>query len=103
MMNKLEMPKASAGGGIESEKAIGEQILTDAVSAPEIERSGTRGHVDHTAVLIERHAGPTICSTNMHPGIRRPGLRSGFARVRDCVEGPDDFAGADVISTEMTG
>ncbi len=55
MFDGLEMPDTLAGFGVESEQAVGKEVVADAIGPVEIERGRTGGHEKHAAFRIQRH------------------------------------------------
>src|SRR2546422_1640172 len=92
-MNRLEMPEAFAGTSVEGEGAVGEKIITLAISAPEI--GGDRaGAAEEDAVFgVERKSTPRIGGAALFPGIVGPGVVEGLAGLGDGGKAPDFAAG----------
>ena len=103
VVDELLVPEALAGVGVERQQAIGEQIRTVAVAAPEIRLGRFGGHVEDAALLIEREAGPVRHGAGRLVPIRRPGMVAVFARVRDRVEDPTQLAVAHVVGADGPG
>ncbi len=103
VVDELEVPDAFAGFGVEGQEAVGEEVGTHAVAAPEVEGCGTCGDEDHAALLIDGHTGPGIGTADIFPCFRGPGFVSVFAGVRDGMEDPLAFSGMEVIGADMAG
>src|SRR5271168_3566836 len=97
------MPEALAGSGVQGEQAIGEEVVTEAVRAIEVERGGSRGHVKDSAFEIERHAGPVIGGAAGFPCFFRPSVVAELARMRNGVKDPSHLAVADIKSADVAG
>jgi hypothetical protein len=100
-MDELEMPEPFARGRVERKQAIGEEVCPDAIAAPEIKRRGTGRHEDDAALLVERHAGPTVRAADMFPSVRRPRFVAFLTGMRDRVKRPGNLPGADVIGADV--
>jgi hypothetical protein len=103
VMDSLKMPEAAAGGGVEGEERVGEEVVANAVASVEIEDGGAGGDVDDTALSIEGHAGPVVGSAGGLPCAGRPGFVAVFAGARDGMEGPAEGAGANVEGADVAG
>ena len=63
VMGGLEMPDALAGGGLERQRAVAEEILTDAVASVEIESQRAGGYEDDPPLDVHRHPAPAVGSS----------------------------------------
>src|SRR5262249_17803879 len=102
VMHDLIMPAALAGRRVECDHAVGEQVLPQPLPSVEIERrrSGAREH--EPAPLIDAETTPYIGAAS---GLRRitfPGVVTELSRLRERVEDPLPFPGADVEGANMT-
>ena len=68
------MPDAFAGLGVQGDKAIGEEIVADAIGAVEIECRRAGGNVDNAARDVDRHAGPVVGGAAGLPRVLGPGV-----------------------------
>src|SRR6266567_145670 len=101
VVNSLKMPEALAGARIDGDKAIGKQVVANAVRAIKIECGRTRGDVDDATGGVERHPGPVVGGAASFPRVRRPGVVTKFAGQRDGMKGPAKFSGAHVESANV--
>ena len=97
------MPDALAGIGIQREQGVGEEIVAQPVGAVEIAGGRTGGDEDDAALCIHRHAGPVVGGAGVGPRVFRPCLVAEFAGMRNGVELPAQFAGADVVGADVAG
>src|SRR5207244_574358 len=74
VLHGLKVPDAFAGGGVERDQGVGEEIVADAVGAVEIEGGGSGGDVDDAAGSVNGHASPVVGGAARLPGIFRPGV-----------------------------
>src|SRR5439155_3754278 len=67
VMNRLEMPEALAGAGVQGEGAVGKKVVAFSISAPEI--GGNRaGTAEEDAVFrVERKSTPRIGGAALFP------------------------------------
>src|SRR5882724_78145 len=101
VMHHLEMPQALASARVEGQQAIAEEVGAGTVRAVEIVFGAGGGHVDNTALLVERKLSPAIHAANVFPGVFRPGIGTKLAGARDRVKGPHKRAGKDVVGTDV--
>ena len=102
-MHELLMPHAPSGPRVEGDEAVREKILPETIATPEIKRGGTRRAKKQGTLLIEREAGPDVHAADVSVGIRRPRFVAGLAGLRDGVEAPDEFSGANIVGADMPG
>src|ERR1700751_1919817 len=100
-MHSLEMPKTLAAAGVQRQQAVGEKIVTDAITTVEIKSGRAGGNVDDSANRIERHASPVVGGSAGFPGVRRPGVIAEFTGKRNGVERPAEFSGAHIESANV--
>ena len=91
------MPDPFARFRVQTQDAVAEQVLADALAAPEVERRRTGADKDQAAFMIDAHAAPVVGAAGCLPRIFRPGLVAELAGVRDGVEDPTALAGADFL------
>lgn len=103
MVDSLEIPEALAGAGVKGEQAVGEKIVTDAVSTVKIKSCRAGGNKDDSTNGIERHASPVVGGAAGFPGVRRPGFEAEFTGMRNGVKRPAEFSGADVEGADAAG
>src|SRR5204863_2499905 len=68
-----------------------------------IKRSRTGGDESHSPLFVHGHTRPAVRAADVLPGVGRPGLVTRLARIRNCVERPDELAGARVVSADVSG
>src|SRR5215469_12331794 len=100
-MNRLEVPELFARRGVDSDEAVGIEIVAEAIAAVEIVRARAGGGKDDAALLIHGNAGPGIGAAGFQIRIFGPGVITLLAGIWDCMEGPEQFAAADVPATEV--
>ena len=103
VVDRLKMPHALAGVGLQREQRVGEQVVALAIRAVEIECRRTGGDEDQAALFVEAHAGPVVGRADVLPGVLGPGVVAEFAGMRNGVERPADLAGADVVGADVAG
>src|ERR1700722_12723699 len=103
MMDGLKMPDSFAGGRIEGEERVGEQVVSRPVVAVEIGSCRSGGRKNNSAFFIHRHAGPVIRGAGISPGVLRPGLVPELARTRNGVKRPYQLTGPDVVGSDVSG
>ena len=103
VMNALKVPDFLACFRVQGDQAIGEEVVTNAVSAVKIKSGRACGHVKNSALGIESHARPVVCGPGSFPRPPRPGFVTEFAGVRNGVKRPAQFAGENVISANVAG
>ena len=97
------MPDSLAGFGVQGKQAVGEEVVSKAVCAVEIECCRAGWGIDDAAFTVECHAGPVVGCATLLPGVFGPGVISEFAGMGNGVERPAQFAGANVISADVAG
>src|SRR5256885_14521211 len=50
---------------------------------------------------VNRHAGPAVRTAGRSPGVRWPGVVAKFPRPGNCVEGPANAAGSNVVGADV--
>ena len=99
----LEVPDAFAGAGVEGEHAVGEEVVSNAVGAVEIEGGRAGGGEDHAEFRIDGEAGPGVRAAGDLPGVFGPGFVAELAGPGDGVEDPAKLAGFGVPGADMPG
>src|SRR5437667_3479004 len=95
------MPDSFACLSIQSNQAICEEIVADAVAAVEIKCGGARWDIDNSALGIERHPGPIVrCATGL-PGVFGPSAIPKLPGMRNGVKRPAQLARANVEGTDV--
>ena len=90
--HSLKMPEALSGLCLQRDQAIGEQIVTDAVSSIKIERRRTGRNIDNPAIDIDGHARPVVGGAAGLPRVLRPRVVSELTGMRNRVERPAQLA-----------
>ncbi len=105
MAHGLEVPDALAGGRIERDQRIAEQVVAMPVGAVEVlVAHAARGqrHEHHAARRVERHAGPVVGPHRALPGVLRPALVALLAGVGNGMEDPAHFPAAHIVGADMS-
>src|SRR5882762_10112494 len=102
-MYALKMPEAFSGAGVESEQAVGEKVVADAIGGVKIGCGGTGRGVDDAANGVERHFSPVVCGAAGFPSVFWPGVVAEFAGLRNSVKGPAKFSGANIEGANIAG
>ena len=109
VMHRLKVPDAFAGPGVETDQALGEQVVTGPVSAVVVVgRCGER-QVDVAQLLVGARPGPHVrvagvlprCTVLIRAG--EPGLVARLALLGHRVEKPELLAGPDVEPPDIAG
>ena len=103
MLDGLEVPQALPGARVEGDEGIGEEVVAEAVGSVEVGGGRTGGNEHDAALGVDRHARPVVGGTGIGPAILGPSLIAELAGVGDGVEGPVEFASADVIGADIAG
>ena len=103
VVDALKVPDPLAGGSIQGEQRICEQVGALAVPAEEVRRGGPGGHIDDAPLPVDGHARPVVGSADAQVSIRRPGVVAEFTGARDGVKGPPDGAGPGIVGTNVAG
>src|SRR5437660_477281 len=86
------MPDSFACLSIQSNQAICEEIVADAVAAVEIKGGRARWNIDNSALGIERHPGPIVrCAAGL-PGVFGPSAIPKLPGMRNSVKRPSQLA-----------
>src|SRR5204863_8660147 len=100
-MDTLKMPESFACLSIQSNQAICEEIVADAVAAVEIKCGGARWDIDNSALGIERHTGPIVrCAAGL-PGVSGPSAIPKLPGMSNGVKRPVQLAGTNVESVNV--
>src|SRR4029078_9108921 len=97
-MDELEMPHALSSPSLQTDDALGEQVVPVSVASVEIVGRRLGGKIDVAQLLIRRHRCPYTGVARVTPRILLPRLIPELARSGDCVKNPEPLAGAHVIS-----
>src|SRR5438046_9620384 len=100
-MDTLKMPDSFACLSIQSNQAICEEIVADAVAAVEIKGGRARWNIDNSTLGIERHPGPIVrCAAGL-PGVFGPSAIPKLPGMRNGVKRPAQLAGSNVESANV--
>src|SRR6185437_6019917 len=99
MRSELEMPRQFAGGGVQGDHAIGEQVVAGAHVAREARTWIADPPVEEVGLRIVAPGVPGRPAPRF-PGAVPPCFVPGFAWTRDRIESPLLLAGLDVIGGE---
>ena len=103
VVNGLEMPQTFACFNVDGHKTFSKESVAFARTSPIIAVGSGERKVDMTEVVIAAHHGPYVDVAGVAVGMFFPGIGSELAILRDGVEDPFQFAGADVKSLHVTG
>ena len=95
-MQRLKVPDALAGPGVERDRAVREQVVAAAIAAVEVEGRRAESGEDQPALLVDAEPTPGVGPAPVLPGIALPGLVSELSRTGHGVEPPEFLARADV-------
>ena len=102
VMDDLEVPDPFAGGGIESEQAVGKEIHPVTLSPVEVGLGSLGSDVDNAPFFIERLAAPGHGPGSSFPGIPGPGIVTELPGARDEVEDPPALSGSDIVGADRS-
>ncbi len=102
-MHRLEVPDASPRVRVEREQRIGEQILSEPLTAVEVRRRRSERNEHDAARLVDTHLRPAVRAANAAVGVGLPCLRAQLAGQRDGVKGPSHGAGSHVERSHVSG
>src|SRR6187402_3987284 len=100
-MDRLEVPDALTGSGIQRQYAVPVQVAAFAIRAVPVHGRGVGGDVDDAALLIERHVPPVVVAASVFVGFRWVALVAELAGPGYSVEGPRQLTGANVVRTDV--
>ena len=96
------MPEAFPGECIQTERAVGKEIVTFTATAEKIGKEPGADE-NQTAGLIKGSSTPIVSRARGLPFVTGPGFVSEFSRTGDGVKAPDLFAGAHIKRSRITG
>src|SRR5579872_6826587 len=102
-MQRLEVPHACAGLGVERDRAVGEKICTVSVASVEIEGSRAETGENQTSVDVNTETTPSIRCTTVFPRIALPSLVTKFPRTGHRAKPPDFAAAVNVKGADVAG
>ncbi len=92
MPDSLKMPDATTGSGIESQNAVGEEIVSNPIGAVKIERGRSRCREHHPELGVKAQPRPCVCSTRNFVSVLGPSIVTEFARERNRMKNPAELA-----------
>src|SRR5262249_36392701 len=98
MSDFLEVPKASAGPGVDGNEAVRKQVIPEMADADEIVLRRSRRDIGDTTSFIHGHTAPAVCSVRLRSV---PRVVAKLARLGDSVKGPEKFPAHDVQSPHV--
>ena len=101
VMHGLEMPQIFAGARIESEQAVGEQIVARAIAAIQFIFGGRDRKIRDAALLVDGDLTPHIHAAHVLVGVLWPRVVPEFALTRNRVEHPCQLARAHVKRAQI--
>ena len=102
-MDRLKVPNAFAGAGIEGEHTVAEQVHAFAIGSVEIETGRTRRAKYPTALGIQSETAPRIRSTIGLTVLPVPSVIAELAGLRQGVENPTKLTGAGIVGANVSG
>src|SRR5262245_48420834 len=96
-MHQLVMPDAFAGARVERHDRVAEEIVARTIAAVEIEARAAEADERDAALLVDRELAPVVNAAGIPVRVGWPGVVAELAGMRDAVEDPLKFAGADVV------
>ena len=94
---RLKVPDAFAGLGVERDGAVGEEIVAEPVAAVKVKRRRAETGENQSALHVNTQATPGIGPASVFPGgVAFPGFVSELAGLGNSVKAPDLFTGSDV-------
>src|SRR5262249_60865166 len=97
MTHSLEVPDAFSSLRIQRDQAVCEQIIAGPIGPVKVGRSRTCRHEHNPSLRVECHACPIVRGSARLPRILRPGVVPKLTAMWTRVEGPEQFACADVV------
>ena len=103
VMDRLEMPDALAGLGVDADDALGEQVVP--MPHPAVPVVGRRAgrEIDVAELLVDGHRSPDVRVSAVAPRLVLPGIRPELVALRNGVEDPLHLAGARVEAAHVPG
>src|SRR5438132_9908668 len=95
------MPHTPAGGRLQTDEALGEQVVAVSLAAIVVVRRRAEGQIDVAELLVGAHDRPHAHTADPAPRVTRPGLGTELIRLRDGMEDPSLRAGAHVEGADM--
>jgi hypothetical protein len=99
-MDELIVPQPLARVCVQSEQAIGKEIRACAIGSPEIGQRGFGGHIEDSASLVQRKAGPVGRAACCLVRFRWPGMVAVFTGPGDQVKDPAEAARTHIVGTD---
>src|SRR5262249_37862350 len=90
------MPQVLSGVRVGRDDARPEQIIASAVATVLIDRWRAEWHVDDAPLDVHRDEAPHVDAGSVLPTVGGPRVVVLFARARNRMKGPDQFAGVNV-------
>ena len=92
VVDELVVPDALAGGCLQTDDAVGKEIVAGALAAVEIVARRADGQIDITQLRVGTHHRPDISAAKILPRLVAPGLVAKFALLRNRLEDPELLA-----------
>src|ERR1700730_16919833 len=102
-MNRLEVPHPLAGLGLQTDEALGEQVVPRAIDAVIITAWRGRRQVDVIEVRVVCHPAPDVRAAVQLGRIAQPRVVTELAGLGDRVEGPQTFPRASIEGMDASG
>ena len=102
-MHELEVPDPLAGGGVEADEALGEQVVSGAVAAIGVVGGRFDRQVDVPQLQVGGHRRPDTRVAGIGPGVVLPGVVAELTCHRDGVKDPASLAGPYVVTPNEPG
>src|SRR5262245_8337310 len=97
------MPDALSSARVESEDAVGEEIVTVPRHAVKIKRRRTRCGEHHAGLYIDSYASPSVSAAGKLVCVRGPGVVTEFAGFRNRMKDPAHFPRIHIEGADMAG
>ncbi len=101
VMHQLVMPQTLARARIERQQTIAIEIRAQTIAAPEIICRRTDRKICDAALFVDGKLAPDIRPACGLVSVFRPCVVTEFARIRDRVKGPHEFAAHYVVSADI--
>jgi len=99
--HELKVPHPPASGRLETDEAVGEQVVAVTLAAIVIVRRRAERQIDVAELLVGAHDRPHVHPADRAPRLTRPRLVAELTYLRDGVEDPSLRAGAYIERTDV--
>jgi hypothetical protein len=102
VMYALKVPEHFPSSANEGNQSVGKKIVANSVRTIKVGHGRASRHIHDASCLVDRHTRPVVGGTGRLPRALRPRRIAFFTGMRNCVKGPGELTGADVISANIT-